>query len=161
MLNYYKNCVWTVYDSLSKKEWEMRYIADQSFSIPDQMREEEKTARIISNSQWHSDTPLLQYFNPKTGAVLCISSFTDTTELAEILDRCDASTVVYFIKVSGILRSFAPLGWISRLIFLPPQDRLSRLRARWTFSPIRFQVKKKEKEIERILEKSNVAWGVI
>lgn len=161
MLNYYKNCVWTVYDSLSKKEWEMRYIPDQPFSIPDQMPEEEKTARIVSNSHWHSDTPLLQYFNPKTGAVLCISSFTDTTELAEILDRCDSSTVVYFVKVSGILRSFAPLGWISRLIFLPPQDRLSRLRARWTFSPIRFQVKKKEKEIERILEKSNVSWGVI
>lgn len=161
MLNYYKNCVWTIYDTLAKKEWDVRYIPDQTVNIPDQLPEEEKAARIISNSNWHTDKSLLQYFNPKTGAVLCISSFTDPVELEEALDMCDSSTVVYFIKVSGVLRSFAPLNWAKRLIFLPPEDRLSRLRARWTFSPIRFQVQKREKEIERILDKSSVTCGII
>jgi hypothetical protein len=161
MLNYYKNCVWTVYDALSKKEWDMRYIPDQPFNIPEQLPEDEKTARIISNSNWHTDKSLAQYFNPKTGAVLCISSFIDIAELEDLLDRCDPSTVVYFIKVSGILRSYAPLTWISRLIFQPPNDRLSRLRSRWALSPMRYNVKKKEREIEQLLNKSNVTCGYI
>ncbi|GAA4467865.1 hypothetical protein GCM10023093_24400 [Nemorincola caseinilytica] len=160
MLNYYKNCVWTVYDTLSKKEWEMRYIPDQSFNLAD-MPEDERPARIITNSDWHRDRSLRQYFNPRTGAVLCISSFTSMAELQEVLEHCDASTVVYFVKASGILRSFVPLTWISRLIFLPPQDRLSKLRARWTFSPMRLQVQKREKEIEKILQASKVTYGVI
>jgi hypothetical protein len=161
MLNYYKNCVWTVYDTLAKKEWELRYIPDQSFNMPDQMPEDEKAARIISNSNWHTDKSLLTYFNPKTGAVLCISSFTDPSELSEILDRCNSSTVIYFVKTSGILRSYVALGWIGRLLFLPPPDRLSRLRSRWVFSPIRLQVHKREHELEKILSNSTVTWAVI
>jgi len=159
MLNYYKNNVWTVYDTLSRKEWDMRFIPDQDFNIPEQLPEDEKAARIISNSKWHKDKALAQYFNPKSGTVLCISSLTDTQELINMLDRCDASTVVYFVRLSSMLRSFAPLGWISRLIFLPPEDRLSKLRNTWLFSPIRMQVHKREREIEDILKRSNVVWG--
>jgi len=156
MLNYYKNSVWTVYDTLSHKEWEMRYIADQSFNIPEQLTEEEKTARIISNSVWHRDTPLQQYFNTKSGTVLCISSLTDPQELRNILDRCDASTVVYFVKVSNVFKHYAALNLLGRLIFQPLQDRLSKLRTRWTFSPMRLQVQRREKEIQEILDRSSV-----
>ena len=159
MLNYYKNSVWTVYDTLSKKEWNLTFVADQSFSIPDQPDEAEKTARIISNSSWHTDKPLQQYFNPKLGTVLCISSLTDPTELTNLLERCDASNVIYFVKLSGVMKHFVPLDWITRLIFLPPQDRLAHLRTRWTFSPMRIKIQKREKELEKILSKSAVTWG--
>ncbi|MCW3122271.1 MAG: hypothetical protein JWQ38_1763 [Flavipsychrobacter sp.] len=161
MLNYFKNNVWTIYDTLSHKEWDMRYVPDQSFNIPEQLTDEERAARIISNSVWHNDASLQQYFNPRTGAVLCISSLTDPQELTNMLDRCDASTVVYFIKLSNALKHFAPLNLLGRLIFLPPDDRLSKLRTSWTFSPIRFQVQKKEKEIEEILKRSNVVMGIL
>jgi uncharacterized protein DUF58 len=161
MLNYFKNSVWTVYDTLGHKEWEMRYIPDQSFNIPEQLSDDDRAARIISNSGWHKDVSLQQYFNPRMGAVLCVSSLTDPQELKNVLDRCDASTVVYFVKVSNVLKHFAPLNLLGRLLFQPPQDRLSRLRTTWTFSPIRFQVQKQEKEIEEILKKSNVILGVI
>ena len=161
MLNYYKNNVWTIYDTLSRKEWDMRFIPDQSFNIPEQLPEDEKTARIISNSNWHHDKPLQQYFNPKSGTVLCISSLTDPQELTNMLDRCDASTVVYFVKLSNVFKHFAPLNWLGRLIFLPPKDRLSRLRTSWSFSPIRYQVRSREKEIEEILRRSSVISGVL
>lgn len=161
MLNYYKNCVWTVYDTLSKKEWDMRFMPDQSFNIPEVLPEPEKAARIISNSEWHKDNSLQQYFNPKSGTVLCISSFTDPQELSNVLERCDAATVVYLVKASAVFRHFAPLNWLSRLIFQPPKDRLSRLRTTWTFSPMRIQVNKRERELEDILKKSVVTWGVL
>ena len=161
MLNYYKSNVWTIYDTLSHKEWDMRYVPDQSFNIPEQLTDEERAARIISNSTWHKDASLQQYFNPRTGAVLVISSLTDPQELKNLLDRCDSSTVVYFVKVSNALKHFAPLNLLGRLIFLPPDDRLSKLRTKWTFSPIRLSIQKKEKEIEEVLKCSNVVIGVV
>lgn len=156
MLNYYKNYVWTVYDTLSKKEWSMRYVPDQQFTVPEHIDEDEKNARIISNSNWQKETGLLNYFNPQKGTVLCISSFTDTNELQELLEQADASTIIYFIKTSRVFKHFVPWNWLKRLIFLPPKDRLNKLRTRWTFSPMRIQIQKKEKEIEKILAKANV-----
>ncbi len=161
MLNYYKNYVWTVYDTLSKKEWEMRYIPDQNLTVPESISEAEKNARIISNSNWHDDRSMVGYFKPNQGAVLCISSLVDPEELRTILSQCDNATVVYFIKVSQVFRHFVAWNWIKRLIFLPPKDRLSTLRGRWTFSPIRFQIQKREKEIEMILQSSDVIVAVL
>jgi hypothetical protein len=159
MLNYFKNNVWTVYDALSKKEWEMRYVPDTNLHVPEHLTAAEKTARIISNSGWHKDQSLTHYFNPRQGAVLCISSLTDPDELEEILDQCDASTIVYFVKLSKTFRHFVAWNWIKRVIFLPPKDRLNKLRGRWTFSPIRLQMQKKEKKIEELLSASEVSWG--
>ena len=161
MLNYYKNCVWSVYDTLAKKEWDMRYIPDQSFNIPEQLTEPEKAARIISNSIWHRARPLQQYFNPRQGSVLCISSFTDPADLAGLLEQCDGSTVIYLVKTSHVLKSYAALNLLTRIIIRPPKDRLSKLRARWAFSPMRFQVARREQELEAMLGKSAVNWGVL
>ncbi len=157
MLNYYKNYVWTVYDALTNKEWEMRFIADQEFTLAEHMNEQQKSARIISNSSWQTDRTLTKYFNPRKGAVLCISSFTNPNELEEILEACDAGTVVYFIKTSRVFRQFVPWNLIKRLILLPPKDRLNKLRNKWIFSSLRLQVLKREKKLIEILEKSNVA----
>lgn len=161
MLNYYKNCVWTVYDTLAAKEWDMRFIPDQSFNVPEHLSLAEKNARIISNSNWHTDKTLTRYFNAKQGTVLCISSLTDIEELKNVLDLCDAGTVVYFVKLSSVFRHFVAWNWLKRLIFLPPKDRLNKLRGRWIFSPIRLQIQKKEKEIEAILKQSPVTSGVL
>lgn len=161
MLNYYKNNIWTVYDTLSKKEWEMRLIPDQTFNIPDHLNNTDKSARIISNSQWHNDVSLGQYFNARKGAVLCVSSFTDPDELRAVLDQCDASTVVYFVKCSQVFRHLVAWNWIKRIIFLPPKDRLNKLRTRWVFSPVRFQVMRRERELEDILKKSPAVSGVL
>ncbi|MBN9483933.1 MAG: hypothetical protein BGO70_10025 [Bacteroidetes bacterium 43-93] len=154
MLNYYKNYVWTVYDTLSKKEWALRYIPDQSFNIPEHLSDSEKASRIISNSSWNNDKTLTQYFNPRHGTVLCISSLTDLEELQTLLDQCDASTVIYFVKLSGVFRQFVAWTWLKRLIFLPPKDRLNKLRARWVFSPLRPQLLKREKAIDAMLQKT-------
>ncbi|MBS1772235.1 MAG: DUF58 domain-containing protein [Bacteroidetes bacterium] len=161
MLNYYKNYVWTVYDSLAKKEWALRYISDQDFNIPEQLSDAEKASRIISNSDWTKDASLNQYFNAKHGTVLCISSLTDIEELRTLLDKCDSSTVIYFIKLSGVFRHFAAWTLLKRVIFLPPKDRLNKLRARWTFAPLRIQINKREKEIEALLNSSNVNKAIL
>lgn len=161
MLNYYKNHIWTVYDTLSKKDWQLRLMPDQNFTVPEHLNDVERAARVISNSAWHRDKPLSQYFNPRQGAVLCISSLTDIDELRDILEQCDSATVVYFVKLSQVFRHFVAWGWFKRLIFLPPKDRLSQLRSRWIFSPVRLRIRKQEKEIEEVLKASGVNWGTL
>ncbi len=157
MLNYYKNSIWTVYDTLARKEWEMRYLPDQSFSIPENLGAGERATRIISNSTWQTDTPLSGYFNARQGTVLCISSFTDPHDLENILEQCDSGTILYFAKCSSVFHHFAPFTWIKRILFLPPNDRLAKLRTRWTFSPIRIKVLRNERLISNILSQSEVS----
>jgi len=161
MLNYYKNYVWTIYDTLSKKEFEMRYLPDQEFHLPELATIQEKNLRIISNSQWQQSLNLSSYFDAKKGAVLCLSSFTDIKDLKNVLEKCDQGTVIYFIKCSEVFRNLAAWSFIKRFIFLPPKDRLSKLRARWIFSPLRGQIKKKEKEIEELLQKSSASISIL
>lgn len=161
MLNYYKNNVWTVYDTLAAKEWAIRYIPDQQFNLPEHLGDAERTARIISNSGWHKDKNLREYFNTKQGTVLCVSSLTDIRELEEILEECNESTVIYFVKLSHTFRHFVAWNWLKRIIFQPPQDRLNKLRTTWIFSPTRMRVLKREKEIEVLLKKSSVIYGIL
>lgn len=161
MLNFYKNNVWTIYDTLAAKEWAMRYIADQEFNLPEQLSDAELSSRIISNSGWQRDKSLREYFNTQQGTVLCISSLTDPAELQDIAEECNESTIIYFVKLSHTFKHFVAWNWIKRLIFLPPEYRLNKLRTRWTFSPARIRIRKREKEIEEILRKSSVTYTVL
>lgn len=159
MLNYYKNRVWTIYDALAKKEFELRFVPDQPVTLPETLGTAEKTARIISASKWQTDQPLSMYFNARQGAVLCVSSLTDPKELEQTLSQCSPGTVVYYVPLSRTFRHLILWGWLKRLIFLPPKDRLNRLRSRWTFSPLKYQLKNREKVLEKILAYSGVNVG--
>lgn len=161
LLNYYKNAVWTVYDALSKKEWALRYIPDQDFILPEQLNDVEKAERIISNSEWQTDKTLNEYFNAKQGAALCISSFTDPSDLEKKLAQCDQATLIYFVKCSKVFHHFIAWGWVKRILFIPPKDKLSRLRSGWLFSPQRIDIHKREKRIETILKQSGIKYGIL
>lgn len=161
MLNFFKNSIWTVYEALAAKEWRIRYIPDQPLSLPEGLEERDRVGRIISGSAWQHDKDLSSYFNPRQGTVLVVSSLTDAQELAQILDNADSSQVIYLVKLSRAFRHFAAWSWLKRLIFLPPKDRLSRLKDRWTFSPLRPQIRRREKELEALLSKSAASWELL
>ncbi|WP_118950877.1 DUF58 domain-containing protein [Taibaiella helva] len=161
MLNYYKERVWTAYETLTGREWEVRFIPDQQLQVPEQLNGAAFVQRVISNSAWHRDRELTGYFEPRYGSVLCISSFNDPAEVAQLLDQCSAETVVYYVKLSDTFRTFLPWTWLKRLFLLTPEDRLKRIRGRWLLSPLRVQLIRREKEIERALQNSNVTVGNI
>jgi hypothetical protein len=156
MLNYYKNRVWSIFEVLSKKEFEVKYIPDQTLTIPEQSNINEYVSRVISNSYWHNDKSLDEYFEPRYGSVLCISSFNNPDEVKDMLERCSGDIVVYYVKLSNTFKSFLPWAWFKRIFFLAPDDRLKRIRNRWLLTPQRFQLIKREKEIENILSKADV-----
>lgn len=159
MLNHYKNCVWTAYETLTQKEWEVKFIPDQTLQVAEQADMAAYVQRIISNSSWHRDRELSGYFQPRYGSVLCISSLNSPEEVAEVLEQCSPDTVIYYVKLSRTFRNPLPFTWLLRIFLQPPGDRLKRIRSRWLLSPLRYQVVKAEKKIEALLDKSNVTIG--
>jgi len=161
MLNFLKNRVWTAYDVLASRDLEVRFIADQELHTSDEGSMPEQVQRTISNSNWHRYKNLSDYFQPRFGAVLVISSLTDAAELRQMLDRSSADTVVYFVRLSDAFRHFLPWTWIQRIFLLPPDDRLKKIRSRWMLHPLRFQLQKREKALSAVLESSNVIIGTL
>jgi hypothetical protein len=161
MLNYYKNAVWSVYQMLAKKDWEMRFVPDQQFILTEHIDLDEKSARIISNSQWQTQKTLSHYYQNKHGAVLCISSMTPLDELRQVLHNADASTVVYFAKCSRVFHHLVAWNWLKRLLFLPPKDRLQRLKTRWVFAPYSIHIRRQEQAIEKLLKESNAIYTTL
>src|SRR5690606_11930476 len=151
MLNYYKNYIWTLYETITKKEFEVKYIPDQLIQFPEESTAEQIVLKSISNSQWQAHKDLVSYFNPKHGSVLCISSFNQADDVASLLSNCSRETTIYYIKLSRTFKHFAPLVWLSRLFLLPPKDRLRRIRNRWLITPFRFKISKQEEAIEKVL----------
>jgi hypothetical protein len=158
MLNYYKNQIWTVYDTLAKKGFELRYISDQPVHVAEAGDASERTAKIISGSDWQKDKEVSDYFNLRQGTVLCVSSFCSLHDLNRLIDAAEPGTVVYFVKLTNRFRQFVAWTWLKRLIFLPPKDRFNRLRGRWTFSPLRPGLRRRERAIEAALKKSSLTW---
>jgi hypothetical protein len=151
MLNTYKHNVWSIYNALQQKEWQVKYIPDQTFHLSETLSEQERSERIISNSQWQKDLSTSQYFSTKKGTVLVVSSLCDPKDLAKILDEADSSLQIFYVPLSQIFKQNVGLHWLSNILFKPTPDRLSGLKSRWIFSPLRRQLIQNEKEIERLL----------
>ncbi len=160
MLNYYKNHVWTIYEAIAGKAFEVRYLPDSELHIPEQENIKAYVQRVVSNSEWHNDIDLSEYFKPDYGSVLCISSMNSPEEIEEVLEQCSADTLVYYVKLSDIFKNATPLSLFWRLFLKAPEDRYRRIRGRWFFSPFRMQLLKREKKIEKVLKNTNVRVNV-
>ncbi len=152
MLNFYKTNVWSVYKALQQKEWQIKYIPDQEFHLAEQLSDEERAERIISNSEWQRSLSTRDYFPVKKGTVLVISSLTAPGELEKILDEADNSVQIMYVQLSQIFHQYVALHWLKSLFFIAAPDRLSRLKNNWIFSPLRRQILKNEKQIEDLLK---------
>lgn len=159
MLNHYKSALWTIYHGLSQLPYQLEYIPDQMIHGSDSGQE---NVRIrITLQDWHHETGIKDYFKIKTGSVLCLHSMSDARELNQLLEKMDTQTTIFLIRCSTVFRSYYVLNWISRLFLKPPQDELSRLRARWMLQPMRYQIKKNEKDLIHLLEKSGARFELI
>ncbi|GBL34752.1 hypothetical protein EMGBS15_03470 [Filimonas sp.] len=159
MLNHYKNSVWTIYDALRNKEFEVRYQSDQEIANPNP--EIDTTQYAITLSAWHHDKTLADYFKPRNGSVLCIHSFTSPKELEQMLAASDSHTTVFFIQLSKVFKSHYLLNWVLRIFFKPKSDRLTALRNKWAIHPLKFKTTNNEKALLSLLKKSDLNTEII
>lgn len=146
MLSHYKNVVWTLFDALGKKEFEVRLQPDQECGA------EGEVQTRIARMQWHRDLLPSHYFKPRKGTVLCLHSFSPPEDVQQLLSACESGTTVFFVRLSRTFRSLYLLNWISRILFRPPSGHLQRLKARWMLLPLRYQTVSREKKLRRMLE---------
>jgi hypothetical protein len=161
MLNFYKNNLWSVYRALKTSGWEVRYFPDQEIAIPESIPDEERVPMQLSLCDWQADLTLDRYFKASSAAVMCISSLTHPRELGAMLERCEPSVTIYFVRLSSCFRANLVTGILARIFLQPPGDRLSRLRVRWSLTPLRWSIVQRERQLMDLLKGSDISWNVI
>jgi ACT domain-containing protein len=155
LLNYYKDAVFTIYDTLQKKDFAVNYISDQTTT------ETNKVVEKITLSNWHIDKPIHQYVLPKKATVICLHSLSSSKDLEQISQDIETDTIIYFIKTSEIFSQNILWKTVSRIFILPPKDELESIRNKWWLSSTRQLVLKNEKEMIAYLQKQNFTFTIL
>ncbi len=159
MLNHFKNCVWTVYDTLAKKEFEVKYVADQSIAANAQAMHQVKYNITLSN--WHQDITLIDYYKPKNASILCIHSFTSEADVESLISNYEAGTTIFFVQLSKVFKSYYLLNWLMRIFFKAPTDTLSTLKSTWAIHPLKFKVQSNEQKIISLFKKHAINFEIL
>jgi len=159
MLNYFKNCVWTIYDTLTKKEFEVKYIADQSVNSKAELSA--KVQHTITLSDWHQDQTLTDYYRPKNASILCIHSCTALADVESLINNYESGTTIFFAQMSKVFKSYYLFNWLMRIFFRAPKDSLSGLKSKWALHPLKFKVQQNEQKIIRLLKQHDINFEVL
>lgn len=158
-LNRYKNFVWSLYDVLHAKNFEVRYVPDQIHHAPALVSN--LTQYSIAVSNWHQDMSLRDYIKPQLASVICLHSFSDVQDVNALLSSVDSNTSFYFIRLSTDLKSNFILNFFSRLFFRPATDTLTPLKSKWAFHTLKFQLLRNEKLLLHTFKKNSIPVEVI
>ena len=156
MLNRFKLCVWTIYDEISKKDFEVKFVSDQILSS-----ETNAVQKNITLSNWHHDNGLNAYFKPQYGSILCIHSFSSIKDIEQLISSIDNQTTIYFIHLSKQFKSNYVFNFILRIFVKPTNDRLNNLKNKWAIHPFKFKTLNNEQKIIELLKKQGVNFEII
>lgn len=159
MLNYYKNCVWSGLAAFLSRDIHLRFLPDQILRAGESLSKTDLLKLNISQAQWQQSRNLLDYLPGTQGGVLFVSSFNDPDDVSEALQGFSGALQIYFVPLSETFRqqSMVP-SWLSRIFFLPPDDRLKRLRAKWPLTPLKRQIIQREAKLMAVFESLEVSW---
>jgi len=153
-LDNFKTIIWNVYEQLYKQNENIQYIPDQetkTFYADDKVQ---KVKYIISTSSWQKQNDLHNYFNKRYGSLLCISSFTDSKQLEEILDKSGNSLTIIFVQLSKSFANVNVVDWLQWVFVKPEKKSSEKLQLAFNLSPLRRKILENEKVIKEMLDKS-------
>jgi hypothetical protein len=156
MLNRFKLCTWTIFDTLSKKDYEVKFIFDQFLH-----GENNAVQNNITLSNWHQDKNLIDYFKPQYGSILCLHSLSSTKDIEQIASSFDNQTTVFFVQLSKSFKSNYLFNWLLRIFIKPKEDKLTQLKSKWAIHPFKFQTIQNEQKIIELLKKQGVNFEII
>ncbi|MEP7251004.1 MAG: DUF58 domain-containing protein [Ginsengibacter sp.] len=154
-LDYFKTVVWSNYEQLSRQNVLLQFIPDQqskNYFADDVLQ---KVKYIISTASWQQNNDLVQYFNQANASVLCISSFNDAKQVAEILERSGRGLAVVFIELSNSFEKAKVTDWFQWLFIKPQGNSQEKLKLSYNLSPLKRKMIDNEKAIKNLLDKSD------
>ncbi|MBA2249387.1 MAG: hypothetical protein H0W12_04265 [Chitinophagaceae bacterium] len=155
LLNYYKTIVWNAYQQLAKRNMPVKFIPDQETKTAFADDVLQKNKYIISTSAWQTQKDIPEYLKLSDASVLCISSFSDTTQLQNSIGNAGKNIVVIFVKLSGAFDTIKIKDWIQWIFIKPEKDSLDKLRLTWDLSPLKRKLKLNEEKILALLSKTD------
>ena len=153
-LNYFKVITWTVYESLAKQGFEVRYIPDQDISESHPPAEKEKVQYAISTSKWHKQKDLRTFVKTNAASIVVISSFSDAKQVEELAEQYSRDISFIFVKLSDSLQNPQVWNWVKWLFIKNKPGDLEIYKRDWSSNFFfRHSVKQNEKLLEEIIEK--------
>jgi hypothetical protein len=159
MLNYYKNCVWTIFETLAKQAFEIKFISDQHNVANKQQIE--IVRRQITVSNWHHHQSIADYFKPKHASILCIHSFSQITDVENLISRYEAGTTIFFVQLSKVFKSYYVWNWLTRIFLKAPENEFSKLKAKWAIHPLKFKLQSNESKIIELLKQGDIHFEIL
>lgn len=156
-INYFKNICWSVYEELKKTGADIRFIADQDIPNRNFSDSLQRAEYAVAVCKWQTKHPLINYVQPKSASVLCISSLTDPASLASLLEQTGKSMTVVNIKLTNALRRRKITTWLNWLRWLFLQEEKEKDKTgliTWRFSTVRKKIRSNEKALAALLKKS-------
>ncbi len=154
-LNYYKTVLWSVYQQLVKKGFDVKYIPDQVLPLHHSTDEQQNVRYNISTSRWQTDKDLLSFVKTNEAAMVVVSSLSNAEEVAQLAERYGDEIVIVFVRLSNGLRKQYVTDWLQWVFIQQEKNDLAVYRTRWSVSTLKSKMLRNEKKIKAILEKYN------
>lgn len=154
-LNYYKTAMWSVYQQLVKKGFEIRYVADQELPVHHSSDEQQNIRYRISTSKWQNEKDVKTFVKTSEASVLVISSLTSADQVAELVEQYGDEMLIIFIKLSNGLRKQYITDWLQWIFVQEEKNDLAVYRTNWSVSMLKPKLIKNEKRIQAMLSKYN------
>lgn len=157
MQNYYKNIVWTIYESLLDKEVLVQMGTIQHALLAEGRQLQAK--EWLSKCCWAKEGED-EYRNKLKSAGICIiHSFCSPDVVAKSLESYHG--MVIFVRLRSAMKYNHALNWLGKIFFTDATDPESKLKSRWLIHPLRLLVTNNEKEIIAVLKKSANEYTVV
>lgn len=149
-LNFFKDKVRNIYDSIAENGFEMRYKSDQDLNITSGMDNHDTVIYQVTSSRWHKNVTVNDLFGKVADGVLVISSLTSTKDLAQALENKQAGTYIILVKLSELFNHRSPIS-IKSIFFRSPETAITTLKRNWMISGYKRRVLKNEKELTNMI----------
>jgi len=152
LLNYYKNYIWSVYQRLTKQQFEVKFIPDQSLSVSASADDALTVKNNISKSNWQNDKTLIDYCKVADASVLIISSLSDYNEVEQLLSSTGSEVTVILVKLTQCMERQHITDWMEWIFVTKEADENERNKTSWSIAPLRQKLVKNEMHLEKLLQ---------
>ncbi len=150
-LNFYKTVTWSVYQSLIKKGYEVKYIPDHEISTNNIADEQQWVKYAISSSNWHSGKELKDFVQTNNASVVIISSLSDVAQVRELSERYGNEIRFIFIKLTDSFKHQNITDWLQWIFVKNEQQDIDVYKRKWSVSLLRQKIKENERRLEDLL----------
>lgn len=151
-LNYYKVVIWSVYENLVKRGFEVRYIPDQQVAKNNTSDEQQAVKYQVSTSTWQHVKDVQTYVKVNDASVVMVSSLSDAGEVKDLMENHGKDITFIFIKLTDSFKNQNIIDWVQWMFLKNQKDDIDVYKRSWALSPLRLKIKENEKKLAEMIE---------